>query len=293
MNKINRVLVVGGTHGNEMTGAYLTRKFEQSPHLFADRSFQIQTLLANPKAFAKVVRYIDQDLNRSFDRQCLQNPTHSNYENQLAREISQKFEASPDASTTVIVDIHSTTANMGLTLILDNQNAFNLQLAAYLSSKIPSLKVYSSEHSGRSRDSLRSLSKFSLAIEVGPVAQGVLNAELFQKVENLVHEIFNYLEEYSRESPQEYKDELKIYQYVEAIDYPRDQQGNIQAMIHPQLQSKDYEALHPGDPMFLTFDYNSIAYTGHSVVYPVFINEAAYYEKGIAMCLTQITELLN
>ncbi|PSB66666.1 aspartoacylase, partial [filamentous cyanobacterium CCP1] len=30
-----------------------------------------------------------------------------------------------------------------------------------------------------------------------------------------------------------------------------------------------------------------IYYNGAAVVYPVFINEAAYYEKGIAMCLTQ------
>jgi succinylglutamate desuccinylase len=26
---------------------------------------------------------------------------------------------------------------------------------------------------------------------------------------------------------------------------------------------------------------------GSSTVWPIFINEAAYYEKGIAMCLTQ------
>jgi aspartoacylase len=39
--------------------------------------------------------------------------------------------------------------------------------------------------------------------------------------------------------------------------------------------------------MFLTFDGRAIAYQGTSTVYPVFINEAAYYEKGIAMCITQ------
>ncbi|MBI4781826.1 MAG: aspartoacylase [Oscillatoriophycideae cyanobacterium NC_groundwater_1537_Pr4_S-0.65um_50_18] len=288
MNKMSHVLIVGGTHGNELTGAYLTQKFQQSPHLLENRSFQVQTLLGNPKAFAKGVRYIDQDLNRSFDRPCLQNADHSNYESQRAREISQSFEANFDASTTVIIDIHSTTANMGLTLILNNHDAFNLQLAAYLSSEIPSLKVYSSEHSGRNRDSLRSLSKFGLAIEIGSLAQGTLNAELFQNTENLVYKILNYLEEYNRGSLKIHKGELKIYQYLESIDYPRDEAGNIQAMIHPQLQSRDYEALHPGDPMFLTFDYASIMYTGESVVYPVFINEAAYYEKGIAMCLTKI-----
>ena len=57
-------------------------------------------------------------------------------------------------------------------------------------------------------------------------------------------------------------------------------------MIHPQLQFKDYEALNPGEPMFLTFAGQTIPYTGNSTTYPVFINEAAYYEKGIAMYLT-------
>jgi len=63
--------------------------------------------------------------------------------------------------------------------------------------------------------------------------------------------------------------------------------GEIQAMIHPRLQFTDYQPLHPGEPMFLTFEGDEIVYEGKSTVYPVFINEAAYYEKGIAMYLTQ------
>jgi aspartoacylase len=74
---------------------------------------------------------------------------------------------------------------------------------------------------------------------------------------------------------------------VGVIDYPRNEHGAIQAMIHPQIQDRDYEALHPGDPIFLTFDNRAIAYQGESTVYPIFINEAAYYEKGIAMSLTK------
>jgi aspartoacylase len=31
MSKIKRVVIVGGTHGNEFTGAYLIKKFEQFP----------------------------------------------------------------------------------------------------------------------------------------------------------------------------------------------------------------------------------------------------------------------
>ncbi|MDB9458824.1 succinylglutamate desuccinylase/aspartoacylase family protein, partial [Dolichospermum circinale CS-545/17] len=30
-----------------------------------------------------------------------------------------------------------------------------------------------------------------------------------------------------------------------------------------------------------------ISYQGNSTVYPIFINEAAYYEKATAMCFTE------
>ncbi|MEJ1936133.1 succinylglutamate desuccinylase/aspartoacylase family protein, partial [Nostoc sp. NIES-2111] len=68
---------------------------------------------------------------------------------------------------------------------------------------------------------------------------------------------------------------------------PRNENGEIQAMIHPDLQFRDYEPLNPGDPLFLTLDGKAIAYEGTSTVYPIFINEAAYYEKGIAMLFTE------
>ncbi len=59
-------------------------------------------------------------------------------------------------------------------------------------------------------------------------------------------------------------------------------------MIHPQLQFQDYKPLHAGNPIFVTFDGEEIFYQGDDIVYPVFINEAAYYEKGTAMCLTSL-----
>lgn len=58
-------------------------------------------------------------------------------------------------------------------------------------------------------------------------------------------------------------------------------------MIHPHRHLRDYEPLEPGDALFLTFGGEVVPYAGESTVYPVFINEAAYYEKGIALCLTE------
>ncbi|BDA71659.1 hypothetical protein CAL7716_058250 [Calothrix sp. PCC 7716] len=80
-SKLNRVLIVGGTHGNEFTGAYLIKKFQQNPELVHRESFKTLTLFANKRAFTEVRRYIDRDLNHCFSRLDLQNTTLSGYEN--------------------------------------------------------------------------------------------------------------------------------------------------------------------------------------------------------------------
>jgi aspartoacylase len=287
MGKLNRVAIVGGTHGNETIGVHLIKKFSQHPDLIQRSSFSTQMLLGNPKAIAGRVRYIDRDLNRSFERERLQNKRLTSYEDLQAKHIDQMIGPYSNAPADVIVDLHSTTANMGLTLIINKEELFTLQLATYLQQSDSSAKIYSTSHSGRNQDSLRSLAKFGFCIEVGPVAQGVINADLFQKTEALIYTILDYLEQYNRNEISRLNRSLILYRYLETIDYPRDEYGEIQAMIHPQLQFRDYQSLCSGDPMFLMFEGKTIAYEGAAVVYPVFINEAAYYEKGIAMFLTQ------
>lgn len=114
-------------------------------------------------------------------------------------------------------------------------------------------------------------------IEAGAIAHGTLQAELFQQTEALIDATLNYLEQYNNNAITVKLLPLVVYQYVDAIDYPRDEDGEVLAMIHSRLQFKDFEPLNPGDLMFLTFDNQTIAYTGDTTVYPIFINEAAYY----------------
>lgn len=287
MNKIKRVLIVGGTHGNELIGVYLVKKFERQLELVTRPSFETLTLIGNPKAVAAGIRYIDQDLNRSFEPTTLAAATGQAYEIQRAKAVRAWFEQSSRQPVDFILDQHGTTSNAGLMLILDNTDPFTLQLAAYLSSIQPQLKVYSSANSGRNQDSLRSVAPHRVGIEVGPVAHGTLHADLFQKTEKLIHDILDYVEHYNSAPATFETTSLTVYQYTGAIDYPKDKSGEIRAMIHPQLQFQDYQPLNPGDPLFLTFDGETLVYQGDATVYPVFINEAAYYEKGIALCLTQ------
>ncbi|BAY26572.1 aspartoacylase [Calothrix sp. NIES-2100] len=285
-NLINRALIVGGTHGNEFTGVYLIKLFEQFPELIRRDKFETLTLLANPEAFAVGRRYIHKDLNRCFLRQNLEDTTLSTYEDLLAKKINDSYGQNGKKPVDFILDLHSTTSNMGVTILIDNEEPFHLQLAAYLRHVNPAIKVYSSGNSGRSQNALRSLGKFGIGIEVGCIPQGVLNADFFLKTQSIIYTILNYLELYNVNKLPEFPNTFILYKYIEKIDYPRNENGEITAMIHPQLQFKDYEALNPGDPMFLTLDGQTIPYEGNSITYPVFINEAAYYETGTAMCLT-------
>lgn len=52
-------------------------------------------------------------------------------------------------------------------------------------------------------------------------------------------------------------------------------------------QDRDFEPLRPGAPVFQTFSGKDVLYEGEATAYPVFINEAAYYEKGIAFFQTE------
>lgn len=284
MNPVMRVAIVGGTHGNEFTGAYLIRKFEQYPELVQRSSFETQTLLANPQAFAAARRYIDQDLNRAFLTQDLQNPKLSGYEAQRAKAIAQQLGAKGNAQVDVILDLHSTTANMGLSLMA-NRSPASLRLASHVSRINPLVKVCLT-HPDSDSGLLRSLAELGVVIEVGAVAQGVLDAYWFQQTEELVHMILSYLHDCNQGTLAIADRPLTFYETVGSIDYPRNEAGEIQAMIHPDLQGRDYQPLKSGDSIFLGLNGHTIVYEG-TTVYPIFINESAYYEKGIALTLTQ------
>lgn len=283
---IRNVAIVGGTHGNERIGIHLVNKFTQRPHSLARSHLSTTCIIGNPQACLQNQRYIETDLNRCFLKNDLENAQLVNYEAQQAKALYQHL--GPKGNTErFLIDLHSTTANMGLTLILVNDHPFNLQLAAYLTHLNPLVKVYRWTQSGKENAFVSSICELGFAIEVGPIPQGILDASLFQQTEQLIHQILDYLDLVNQGKSPEGPLELTFYQHLEVLDYPKTANGELAGMIHPQRQGQDYQFLDPGEPLFLTFDGETINFNGTTRVWPIFINEAAYYEKGIAMCLTQ------
>lgn len=283
---IENVAIFGGTHGNEMTGIYLVKKFVKNPDLLKRSTLKVFPFLSNPKAIELSVRYTEIDLNRCFALEDIENLDNILYEQLLAKNIHQKLR---NNQINFLVDLHSTTSAMGLTIILSDKNDFHLKLCSYLSLIYPEIKIlyYASPEKNKL---LRSNTELGLTLEVGAIPQGILEADLFIKTEKLIYSLLDYLDKYNQNKIEQKSHNLVVYEVFERIDYPRKRE-EITAMIHPNLQSKDYQPINFGDPLFMTFEGETITYQGNSTVYPVFINESAYYEKGIAMCLTEKREI--
>ena len=83
-----------------------------------------------------------------------------------------------------------------------------------------------------------------------------------------------------------------MFRIKHPIPFPKDEDSDeIVGMVHENLHHHDYQALMKGEPLFYTLEGQEIFYQEEDVVYPVFINEAGYYEKNIALFLTERLEL--
>ena len=172
---------------------------------------------------------------------------------------------------------------MGTTLILNQPHPLLLNLAAHLSERDEEIRVLQYAQK-KDLPYIRGLCPLGLTIEFGPVAQGVYDPAAIAKTQKTLTRILAYLQELHTGNVLSAAN-CTVYEQIETVDYPRDDQGEIVADIAPQI--RDYVAIKPGAPLFYHRRGNITAYGGASTVYPVFIGEAAYIEKGIAMALTE------
>jgi aspartoacylase len=283
---LRRVLVAGGTHGNEWVGAWLARKWERDPSSLQRQSFESVALLANPRAVQRGVRYLDQDLNRSFDDP--QPDSDSPWEVVRARAILDAFGPEGRTPADVVLDMHTTTANMGLCLIVTNWEPFNLQMAAWVRRREPRLRVYAWIDDSLPKSALPTIVRRGVTLEVGPTANNVVRGDLLLATERVIGLCLDFVEAFNqRELVTRQPEALDIFVHQRSFDYPRDETGEVTAFIHPRLQDADFELLSPGEPVFQTLNGETVVYDGESPVYPVFVNEAAYYEKSIAFSVAR------
>jgi len=104
-------------HGDELITENIAKKFKK------EHPFELEILLGNPKARASQVRYLESDLNRSFNHV-------GTYEAQRAQKLKKLFLNKNDD---LVLDLHTTTTEMPPLGIITNLN--QLPLAARLGIK--------------------------------------------------------------------------------------------------------------------------------------------------------------
>ncbi|KAF5928720.1 hypothetical protein HPG69_016721 [Diceros bicornis minor] len=283
---LRRVAVTGGTHGNEMSGIYLVRHWLRAPGELQRPSFSATPVLANPAATAACRRYVGRDLNRTFTSAFLTRPIRG--DKGPRAEPAAGAQGLPPAFD-FILDLHTTTANMAACLIVDNaHDAFALHLCRHLQLQSPELpcRVFLSQVPRKESFHLDSIAKNGMTPELGPQPQGLLRADLFTRMRALVAAALDFIELFNQ-GPALPAFEMEAYRILSFVDFPRTEAGDLAGTVHPQLQDRDFEPLRPGAPIFQMFSGEDVLYEGESTVHPVFINEAAYYEKGIAFFQTE------
>ena len=296
MSLIRNIVVSGGTHGNERTGVRLVEKWMARPECYSAccPGVDVSLVLANPEAMRLNRRYRDHDLNRSFSQTCLDAIVDpQQYEFRRARELNRIYgPKGENTKTDLILDVHNTGSNMGLCLILSARDPFTMKASAVLTQEFEDARIYYQPEERSASPYFGTVAKADVCIEIGPQQHGTLDARLFERTEKLVQRYLELAEEWTRGELQKRAPiQVEVFTQLRDLGYPKAWTGApISAMIHPELLGRDFGALKKGDKLFRTFDGEDILYEGEAdgrdTVYPIFINEPAYYEKDIAMSLT-------
>ncbi|ACI65575.1 predicted protein [Phaeodactylum tricornutum CCAP 1055/1] len=281
MSTIRNVVVVGGTHGNEYTGVWCIKALDRAAESLSALypSLRISTLLANPEAYRQNKRFNPYALTKSM------------------RCSGQSFK------TDVIVDLHSTTSNMGLTLIIAEGDSLMAAAAAYVLLKCGGEArgarcLMHSHPSRESRPNLSSAARHGFTIEVGPVPQGILRHDAVERTQQAVAALLEFLQLHNQDRTRllqnlrQAYDNKKVPCFRSAparrpgemsgkITWPCDSENvNFPAvMVHKDLQDRDFHEIQTGDPLFVDLKGKTIPYTGShgSPVYLMFVNEGGYY----------------
>lgn len=278
------VLVVAGTHGNEVNAPWLLQQWQNNSDLIDAAGLPVQRVMGNPEAFRRGCRYVDRDLNRCFLPDRLDREV-SGLEFQRARELLRLHGTHGEQPCAVAIDLHSTTASMGNSLVVYGRRPADLALAALVQGAL-GLPIYLHEADAQQTGFLVESWPCGLVIEVGPVPQGVLNARIVEQTRLALEACLRALHQ-AQKGTVRLPDALVVHRHLGSRDLPKTDNGEPLALVHPDLQGCDWQGMEPAQPLFRAADGTDIAEVAADGGIPVFVNEAAYAEKSIAFSLTR------
>ena len=283
-----QLLLVAGTHGNEINAPWLFDQWNKKPSLIDTSDLKIQKVIGNPRARKECKRYVDRDLNRSFSPELLTNSEINDLETSLARELISEYGPIGKNACQIAIDFHSTTAFMGSSIVLYGRRSFDLAIASLLQKRLQ-LPIYLHEGDNCQKGFLVESWPCGFVVEIGPVPQGLLHNKIINQtlliLETCINEISSVINKQAV-----FPKQLIVHRHLKSLDFPKDSLGVPNAFIHSEIQDKDWFAITPNTPLFVNIEgelFRLSDYSNQNEVVPVFINEAAYAEKNIAMILTK------
>ena len=279
-----QVLLVAGTHGNEINGIWLFEQWEKSPFLINTHGIKTYKVIGNPEAKKAGKRYINNDLNRSFLTESLSSINASNLEEIRANQLVKLYGISGENPCQIALDFHTTTASMGSCLVVYGRREADLALAALIQKKL-GLPIYLHESDKKQTGFLVESWPCGLVVEIGPIGQGLLSSKIISQTKLILENLLEQIREVKNLNLY-FPEQLIIHRHIKSLDFPRDEEGHIDGYVHPLRQSKDWQPLKKNDELFYRLNGETIKFEEEETYIPVFINEAAYMEKNIAMSLT-------
>jgi aspartoacylase len=284
-----RVLVVAATHGNERNAPWLLEAWRRHPSTLASHGLDLALEIGNPAAHAANCRYLDRDLNRSFVPELLADAGRGEREIARARELLALHGPDGRQPAQVALDLHSTTSGMGNSLVVYGRRPADLALAAGIQGQL-GLPIYLHEADAAQTGFLVERWPCGLVIEVGPVPQGVIDPGICRQTQLGLESALAVMAQ-AHQGRLRLPERLVVHRHRGSVDLPRDANGTPAACLDRRRQGRDWQPIRAGDVLFRGRDGRSIPYVPPAGLeaqptWPVFINEAAYGEKGIALSLT-------
>ena len=282
-------MVVAGTHGNEINGPWLLDQWRQHPALIDSEGLDVQLAIGNPAACAQGRRYLDRDLNRSFRPDLLKKASvsaaESDREMMQALALLKQFGPEGQTPCDLVVDLHSTTSAMGNCLVVYGRRPVDLALAALVQHRL-GLPIYLHEADSAQQGFLAERWPCGVVIEVGPVPQNVRRSDIVLQTRLALEAVLAAIRSV-RLGTARYPGQVVIHRHLGSLDLPRRSSGERDSLVHPNLQDRDWHPLKSGDPLFIDAESRTSVFEGEDEIVPLFINEAAYAEKAIALSLTK------
>eukprot|EP00943_MAST-04B_sp_MAST-4B-sp1_P004349 g4349.t1 len=321
-DEVHNVCIFGGTHGNEKTAFavadhYLCGGVDSGCHR---DTFTTLVEISNPASVEANTRYVDTDMNRCFLAEDLNNrDLTQTVEHRRAKELNQLYGPKDAVKPKVdyLIDLHNTTANCGILLLFHPSDTFSHMIGKHLIENSGCDIIRCCAWPNSERPNAGTLGRSGMTFEVGPSPWGCVNTELMLLTKKLVEMVLDFIEQHNislannTSNNISIKQKLVMYKRVGQYDYPRDNnsnnklynnKGRINMYIHPNIQDKDFKIrlIHGETKIFLdcngkesaTFDFNKMVQVPNANIdvnkdelYPFFINEAAYYEKGFGFAV--------